>query len=147
MRLLWAVNCFYHFSSFLLCRKKKNKQKKCRTFNLCEKMMLCRRSSDRCGCPGKEPLAVCGEFQVLLEFHAVTSSESPRMAGPEGTWCAGSVCVRHTSSRKVSAFGIGEICRRNLAWLNTLYHLQQVLGFLKKKAQPLVNHPFKVTSA
>lgn len=72
-----------------------------------------------------------------------------------GSWCAEGVCVGHTPGRKgkgntstgkVSAFGIGGVCRRNLAWRNTLQNLQQVLGFLSEdKVQPLVNHPFKVT--
>lgn len=64
-----------------------------------------------------------------------------RSLNTSGTWCVEGVCVSHTTGRqgkgntstgKVSAFGTGEVRRRNLAWLNTLYNLQQVSGFLSE---------------
>lgn len=42
--------------------------------------------------PGKEPLAVCVKFQVLLEFHAVTSSESPAWQGQGVPGVLGGLC-------------------------------------------------------
>lgn len=52
-----------------------------------------------------------------------------RSLNRSGTWFVEGICESHTTGRqgkgntstgKVSAFGIVEVCRRNLAWLNTL---------------------------
>lgn len=94
---------------------------------------------------GKEPLAVYGKVQVLHgEGHCCDLLREPgdgRSLNTSGTRCVEGVWVSHTTGRqgkgnistgKVSAFGTGEVCRRNLAWLNTLHNLQQVLGFLSE---------------
>lgn len=89
MRLVWAVNCFYHVSSFLLCRQKRNKQKKCRTFNLQKRRLPCRRSSDRCGWPWEGAFGCVCEIPGAAGIPCCDILREPRMAGPGGSWCVG----------------------------------------------------------